>query len=119
MIEIEGPLKFEQKEANKTIRKIAGIVNDAIYALREVAPNGRHMQDLEKSLQFTTGLLCFDVTTEALDLDLDLDLDIPRRLKKELYAGRARFVEMNDEEEEDINLFDPEEYMFISTPAEK
>lgn len=114
MIEIEGPLKFEQKEANETIRKIAGIVNDAIYALREVAPNGRHMQDLEKSLQFTTGLLCFDVTTEALDLD------VPRRLKKELYTGRARFVEMNDEEEEaDINLFDPEEYMFISTPAEK
>lgn len=114
MIEIEGPLKFEQKEANETIRKIAGIVNDAIYALREVAPNGRHMQDLEKSLQFTTGLLCFDVTTEALDLD------VPRRLKKELYAGRARFVEMNDEEEEvDINLFDPEEYMFISTPEEK
>lgn len=114
MIEIEGPLKFEQKEANETIRKIAGIVNDAIYALREVAPNGRHMQDLEKSLQFTTGLLCFDVTTEALDLD------IPRRLKKELYAGRARFVEMNAEEEEaDINLFDPEEYMFISTPEEK
>ena len=114
MIEIEGPLKFEQKEANETIRKIAGIVNNAIYALREVAPNGRHMQDLEKSLQFTTGLLCFDVTTEALDLD------VPRRLKKELYAGRARFVEMNDEEEEaDINLFDPEEYMFISTPEEK
>ena len=114
MIEIEGPLKFEQKEANETIRKIAGIVNDAICALREVAPNGRHMQDLEKSLQFTTGLLCFDVTTEALDLD------IPRRLKKELYAGRARFVEMNDEEEEaDINLFDPEEYMFISTHEEK
>lgn len=114
MIEIEGPLKFEQKEANETIRKIAGIVNDAIHALREVAPNGRHMQDLEKSLQFTTGLLCFDVTTEALDLD------IPRRLKKELYAGRARFVEMNDEEEEaDINLFNPEEYMFISTPEEK
>lgn len=29
-------------------------------------------------------------------------------------------VEMNDEEEEaDINLFDPEEYMFISTPAEE
>lgn len=114
MIEIEGPLKFEQKEANETIRKIAGIVNDAIHALREVAPNGRHMQDLEKSLQFTTGLLCFDVTTEALDLD------IPRRLKTELCAGRARFVEMNDEEEEaDINLFDPEEYMFISTPEEK
>lgn len=114
MIEIEGPLKFEQKEANETIRKIGEIVNDAIYALREVAPNGRHMQDLEKSLQFTTGLLCFDVTTEALDLD------IPRRLKKELYAGRARFVEMNDEEEEvDINLFDPEEYMFISTTEEK
>lgn len=114
MIEIEGPLKFEQKEANETIQKIGEIVNDAIYALREVAPNGRHMQDLEKSLQFTTGLLCFDVTTEALDLD------IPRRLKKELYAGRARFVEMNDEEEEaDINLFDPEEYMFISTPEEK
>lgn len=114
MIEIEGPLKFEQKEANETIRKIAGIVNDAIRALREVAPNGRHMQDLEKSLQFTTGLLCFDVTTEALDLD------VPRRLKKELCAGRARLVEMNDEEEEaDINLFDPEEYMFISTPEEK
>lgn len=114
MIEIEGPLKFEQKEANETIQKIGEIVNDAIYALREVAPNGRHMQDLEKSLQFTTGLLCFDVTTEALDLD------IPRRLKKELYAGRARFVEMNDEEEEvDINLFDPEEYMFISTTEEK
>lgn len=113
MIEIEGPLKFEQKEANETIQKIGEIVNDAIYALREVAPNGRHMQDLEKSLQFTTGLLCFDVTTEALDLD------IPRRLKKELYDGRARFVEMNDEEEKaDINLFDPEEYMFISTPAE-
>lgn len=114
MIEIEGPLKFEQKEANETIRKIAGIVNGAILALREVAPNGRHMQDLEKSLQFTTGLLCFDVTTEALDLD------VPRRLKKELYAGRARFVEMNTEEEEaDINLFDPEEYMFISTSEEK
>ena len=114
MIEIEGPLKFEQKEANETIQKIGEIVNDAIYALREIAPNGRHMQDLEKSLQFTTGLLCFDVTTEALDLD------VPRRLKKELYAGRARFVEMNDEEEEeDINLFDPEEYMFISTPEEK
>lgn len=114
MIEIEGPLKFEQKEANETIQKIGEIVNDTIRALREVAPNGRHMQDLEKSLQFTTGLLCFDVTTEALDLD------IPRRLKKELYAGRARFVEMNDEEEEaDINLFDPEEYMFISTPEEK
>lgn len=114
MIEIEGPLKFEQKEANETIQKIGEIVNDAIYALREVAPNGRHMQDLEKSLQFTTGLLCFDVTTEALDLN------IPRRLKKELYAGRARFVEMNDEEEEaDINLFDPEEYMFISTTEEK
>lgn len=114
MIEIEGPLKFEQKEANETIRKIAGIVNDAICALREVDPNGRHMQDLEKSLQFTTGLLCFDVTTEALDLD------VPRRLKKELCAGRARFVEMNDEEAEaDINLFDPEEYMFISTPEEK
>lgn len=114
MIEIEGPLKFKQKEANETIQKIGEIVNDAIYALREVAPNGRHMQDLEKSLQFTTGLLCFDVTTEALDLD------IPRRLKKELYAGRARFVEMNDEEEEvDINLFDPEEYMFISTTEEK
>lgn len=114
MIEIEGPLKFEQKEANETIRKIAGIVNDAICALREVAPNGRYMQDLEKSLQFTTGLLCFDVITEALDLD------VPRRLKKELCAGMARFVEMNDEEEEaDINLFDPEEYMFISTPEEK
>lgn len=114
MIEIEGPLKFEQKEANETIQKIGEIVNDAIYALREVAPNGRHMQDLEKSLQFTTGLLCFDVTTEALDLD------VPRRLKKELCAGRARLVEMNDEEEEaDINLFDPEEYMFISTPEEK
>ena len=114
MIEIEGPLKSEQKEANETIQKIGEIVNDAIYALREVAPNGRHMQDLEKSLQFTTGLLCFDVTTEALDLD------IPRRLKKELYAGRARFVEMNDEEEEvDINLFDSEECMFISTTEEK
>jgi hypothetical protein len=114
MIEIEGPLKFEQKEANETIRKIAGIVNDAIRALREVATNGRHMQDLEKSLQFTTGLLCFDVTTKALNLD------VPRRLKKELCAGRARLVEMNDEEEEaDINLFDPEEYMFISTPEEK
>lgn len=114
MIEIEGPLKFEQKEANETIRKIAGIVNDAIRAPREVAPNGRHMQGLEKSLQFTTGLLCFDVTTEALDLD------VPRRLKKEFCAGRARLVEMNDEEEEaDINLFDPEEYMFISTPEEK
>lgn len=113
MIKIEGPLKFEQKEANETIQKIGEIVNGAILALREVAPNGRHMQDLEKSLRFTTGLLCFDVTTGALDLD------IPRRLKKELYAGRARFVEMNDEEEEaDINLFDPEEYMFISTPAE-
>lgn len=112
-IEVEK-LTAEQKEANETVRKIAGIVNDAIHALREVAPNGRHMQELEKSLQFTTGLLCFDVTTEALDLD------IPRRLKKELYAGRARFVEMNDEEEEaDINLFDPEEYMFISTPEEK
>lgn len=114
MIEIEGPLKFEQKEANETIRKIAGIVNDAIHALREVAPNGLHMQHLEKALQFTTGLLCFDVTSEALDLD------IPSRLKKELCAGRARLVEMNDEEEEaDINLFDPEEYMFISTSEEK
>lgn len=112
-IEVEK-LTAEQKEANETIQKIGEIVNGTIYALREVAPNGRHMQDLEKSLQFTTGLLCFDVTTEALDLD------IPRRLKKELYAGRARFVEMNDEEEEaDINLFDPEEYMFISTPEEK
>lgn len=113
MIEIEGPLKFEQKEANETIRKIAGIVNDAICALREVAPNGRHMQDLEKSLQFTTGLLCFDVTTEALDLD------VPRRLKKELCDGEAWLVEMNTEEEEaDINLFDPEEYVFVSTSAE-
>lgn len=113
MIEIEGPLKFEQKEANETIRKIGEIVNGAIRALREVAPNGRHMQGLEKSLQFTTGLLCVDVTNEALDLD------IPRRLKKELYAGRARFVEMNTEEAEaDINLFNPEEYMFVSTPAE-
>lgn len=114
MIEIDGELRAEQKEANETIRKIAGIVNDAIFALREVAPNGRHMQNLEKALQFTTGLLCFDVTSEALDLD------VPRRLKKELCAGRARFVEMNDEEEEaDINLFDPEEYMFTSTPAEQ
>lgn len=113
MIEIEGPLKFEQKEANETIRKIGEIVNNAIYALRKIAPNGRHMQNLEKSLQFTTGLLCVDVTTEALDLD------IPRKLKKELCAGRAILVEMNDEEEEaDINLFDPEEYLFISTPVE-
>lgn len=113
MIEIEGPLKFEQKEANETIRKIGEIVNGAILALREVAPNGRHMQNLETSLQFTTGLLCVDVTTEALDLD------VPRRLKTECFAGRARFVEMNTEEEEaDINLFDPEEYMFVSTPAE-
>jgi len=114
MIEIEGPLKFEQKEANETIRKIAGIVNDAIHALREVAPNGLHMQRMEKALQFTTGLLCVDVTSEALDLD------IPRKLKKELCAGKAVFVEMNTEEEEaDINLFDPEEYMFTSAPAEK
>lgn len=113
MIKIDGELRAEQKEANETIRKIAGIVNDAILALREIAPNGRHMQNLETSLQFTTGLLCVDVTTEALDLN------IPRRLKKELCAGRARLVEMNTEEEEaDINLFDPEEYMFISTPAE-
>lgn len=114
MIEIDGELRAEQKEANETIRKIGEIVNNAIYALREIAPNGRHMQDLEKSLQFTTGLLCVDVTTEALDLD------IPRRLKKELCAGKAVLVEMNgEEEEEDINLFDPEEYMFISTPAEE
>lgn len=113
MIKIDGDLRAEQKEANETIRKIAGIVNDAILALREIAPNGRHMQNLETSLQFTTGLLCVDVTTEALDLN------IPRRLKKELCAGRARLVEMNTEEEKaDINLFDPEEYMFISTPAE-
>lgn len=114
MIEIEGPLKFEQKEANETLQKIGEIVNDAIYALREVAPNGRHMQNLEKALQFTTGLLCFDVTSEALDLD------IPRKLKKELHVGKAVLVEMNTEEEEaDINLFDPEEYMFTSTPAEQ
>ena len=113
MIEIEGPLKFEQKEANATIQKIGEIVNGTIRALREIAPNGLHMQRLEKALQFTTGLLCVDVTTEALDLD------IPRKLKKELCAGKAVLVEMNTEEEEaDINLFDPEEYMFISTPAE-
>ena len=114
MIEIDGELRAEQKEANETIRKIAGIVNDAIFALREVAPNGRHMQNLEKALQFTTGLLCFDVTSEALDLD------IPRKLKKELHVGKVVLVEMNTEEEEaDINLFDPEEYMFTSTPAEQ
>lgn len=112
-IEVEK-LTAEQKEANETIRKIAGIINGTIHALREVAPNGLHMQRLEKSLQFTTGLLCVDVTTEALDLD------IPRKLKKELCAGKAVLVEMNDEEEEaDINLFDPEEYMFISAPAGK
>lgn len=114
MIEIEGPLKFEQKEANETILKIGEIINGTIHALREVAPNGLHMQRMEKALQFTTGLLCVDVTNEALDLD------IPRKLKKELHAGKAVLVEMNTEEEEaDINLFDPEEYLFISTPAEK
>lgn len=114
MIEIDGELRAEQKEANETILKIGEIINGTIRALREVAPNGLHMQRLEKALQFTTGLLCFDVTTEALDLD------IPRKLKKELCAGRAILVEMNTEEEEaDINLFDPEEYMFISTPAEE
>ena len=114
MIEIEGPLKFEQKEANETILKIGEIINGTIHALREVAPNGLHMQRLENALQFTAGLLCVDVTSEALDLD------IPHRLKKELCVGKAVLVEMNDEEEEaDINLFEPEEYMFISTPAEQ
>lgn len=113
MIEIDGELRAEQKEANETIKKIGEIVNGAILALRDVAPNGRHMQHLEQDLIFTTGLLCVDVTSEALDLD------IPRRLKKELCAGRARLVEMNTEEEEaDINLFNPEEYMFVNTPAE-
>lgn len=43
MIKIEGSLKFEQKEANETTRKIGEIVNGAILALREVAPNGLHM----------------------------------------------------------------------------
>ena len=111
-IEVEK-LTAEQKEANETIQKIGEIINGTIHALREVAPNRLHMQRLETSLQFTTGLLCVDVTNEALDLD------IPRKLKKELRAGKAVLVEMNTEEEEaDINLFDPEEYMFISTPAE-
>lgn len=46
-------------------------------------------------------------------------MDIPRRFKKELCAGKTRLVEMSAEEEEaDINLFNPEEYMFTSTTAE-
>ena len=108
MIEIEGPLKFEQKEANETIQKIGEIVNGAIHALREVAPNGLHMQKLENSLVAHAALLSYDVIEESLDAD------IPRRLEQGLlFHGKKTLVEMNSEDQEaDIHLFKPEEFMF-------
>lgn len=105
-IEVEK-LTAEQKEANETILKIGEIINGAIHALREVAPNGLHMQKLENSLVAHAALLSYDVIDESLDSD------IPRRLKKDDWIWGKALIEMNSEEEEkDINLFKPEEFLF-------
>lgn len=100
-------LTTEQKQANKDMLKIAVIVNKAISDLREVAPNGQHLQQLENSLVAYASLLCMDAVTECVDCDI-----LPR-LKKEMLGGRERLVPMTAKEaEKDRHYFDPQGHYF-------
>lgn len=102
----------EQKQANQDMRKIATIVNTTIGNLREVAPNGQHLQQLENRLISYADLLCFDIATQCLGNDI-----LPR-LKKETLNGKAVITEMNAEEEEkDRHYFFPEDHFFISSDS--
>lgn len=100
-------LTAEQKQANKNMLKITVIVNKAISDLREVAPNGQHLQQLENSLVAYASLLCMDTVTECVDCDI-----LPR-LKKEMLGGREKLVPMTAEEaEKDRHYFDPQGHYF-------
>lgn len=110
-VSCEPDHRITPKEADLRIRFLAGIINDTIKKVRDIAPNGLSMQHFEKYLVSSAEGLSIDIGKLATGGKI-----MPRTCWEE-YSGRPRVMPMTDDEaRRQGELFDPEPFYVTTKP---
>lgn len=112
-ISCEPDHRITPKEADLRIRFLAGIINDTIKKVRDIAPNGLSMQHFEKYLVSSAEGLSIDIGKLATGGKIT-----PRtRTRWEECAGRPCVMFITDDEaRRQGELFNPEPFYITTKP---